>query len=110
MHNNCGLGKDGEAALRKAVGGQSQKCFDTSMGRRFVDQFADGIAHESKVGYTSLTKRIRTQILKDAELLTGGDIKGAVWHFYKSSTTGKIGASKPLLKFLGENGIKYIIH
>lgn len=67
-------------------------------------------AHESKVGYTSLTKRVKTQILKDAELISSGAIDGAHLHFYKSAVTGKGGASKPLLKFLTENGISYTIH
>ena len=105
-------GKAGEEYLAKSVGGTPQQFFSTSDGARFIDQYVmkDGIAHESKVGYTSLTKSIKRQILKDAELIKGKDIKGSVWHFYKSSVTGKIGASKPLLDFLEQNGIKYEIH
>ena len=71
-------GSEGEEELKRLVGGESQKYFSTSIGGRFVDQYADGIAHESKVGYTALTKRIRTQVEKDAELLKNGRIKGTL--------------------------------
>lgn len=84
-------GSEGEEELKRLVGGESQKYFSTSIGGRFVDQYADEIAHESKVGYTALTKRIRTQVEKDAELMRAGDIKGAHWHFFRSGVTGKVG-------------------
>lgn len=57
-------GKIGERALKKAYGGVSQKYFSTSLGKRFIDQFANGIAHESKVGYTSLTKKYKDTNIK----------------------------------------------
>ena len=100
-------GKTGERALIKKYGGESQKYFKTSLGGRYIDQFARGVAHESKVGYTSLTKSIRLQILKDIELINNRVIKSSHWHFYKSPKTGKIGASKPLRDFLDKHGIKY---
>ena len=105
-------GKAGEEYLAKSVGGEPQKFFSTGDGARFIDQYVmkNGIAHESKVGYTSLTKSVKRQILKDVELMNQKKIKGSTWHFYKSSVTGKIGASKPLLEFLEQNGIKYEIH
>lgn len=102
-------GKVGEEAL-KLLGGESQVFMKTSEGGRYIDQLVGGVANESKVGYTSLTKSISTQIAKDAELLKSGDIKGAVWHFFKSPVTGKVGASHPLLDELAKNGIKTVIH
>ena len=102
-------GESGEKALKKAYGGE-HKTFNTSEGKRVVDVFSNGIAHESKVGYASKTKFIQKQIRKDVELVQKGRIKAAHWHFYRSPTTGKIGASKPLLKFLDECNIKYTIH
>lgn len=103
-------GKDGEDELEKLFGGQPQDYFKTTNGDRYVDQLADGIAHESKVGYTSLSKRVKTQITKDAELINSGQIDGAHWHFFTSGVTGKGGASGPLLDYLTENGIAYTIH
>ncbi|OHD72647.1 MAG: hypothetical protein A2355_15980 [Spirochaetes bacterium RIFOXYB1_FULL_32_8] len=104
-------GKYGENML-KQLGGESQQYFKTTgiPRGRFVDQLVDGIANESKVGYTSLTKSIQTQILKDVELISKGKIDGAVWHFYKSPITGQVGASQPLLNELSKYGIPYIIH
>ena len=102
-------GKIGEAFLR-TLGGRSQVLFHTSKGKRFVDQLVQGIAHESKVGYTSLTKSVRKQILKDIELMKTGDVKGAVWHFFTSPVTGKGGPSKPLRDMLSNNGIGIVIH
>ena len=68
------------------------------------------MAHEAKVGYTCLSKRIRIQIEKDAWLLKQRRVDEVVWHFYRSDITGKIGASKPLLELLEKNGITYIIY
>ena len=102
-------GKVGEDAL-KTLGGESQQYFKTTLGGRYVDQLVDDIAHESKVGYTSLTKDIKTQIAKDAELIKNKNVKGAVWHFFVSPKTGKGGATKPLLDELKKNGISFIIH
>uniref|UniRef100_UPI00386B2173 RHS repeat domain-containing protein n=1 Tax=Pseudobutyrivibrio sp. TaxID=2014367 RepID=UPI00386B2173 len=99
----------GENAL-KLLGGKSQQYFSTSLGKRYVDQFVDGIAHESKVGYTSLTKSNRLQIAKDVELMKSGQIKSSKWHFFRSPETGKVGASQPLLNELKKNGIEIIIH
>ena len=104
------IGKRGEQWLIDTYGGESQVFFKASRGNRFIDQLADGIAHESKVGYTTMTVSIKNQVLKDAELINLGEIDGAHWHFFKSEATGKIGASKPLLEFLESNGIKYTIH
>ena len=66
---------------------------------------------DAKVGYTSLTKKfIGKQIQKDALLLKEGTIKGSQWHFFRSPVTGKIGATKPLLKEPNRDGFKIIIH
>jgi hypothetical protein len=102
-------GKIGEQALKK-LGGKSQQSFRTSKGLRYVDQLVDGVAHESKVGYTTLNKKIQTQIQKDAELIRNKEIKGAVWHFFVSPKTGAGGPSAPLLEALRGNGIGVVIH
>ncbi|MCO5249781.1 MAG: hypothetical protein M9887_12630, partial [Chitinophagales bacterium] len=104
-------GKVGEDAL-KTLGGKPQQYFQTTTGKggRYIDQLVDGVGHESKVGYTSLTASIKEQIAKDAELISKDKLKGAVWHFFESPVTGKGGASKPLLEELKKNGIDYIIH
>lgn len=103
-------GKLGEEALKK-LGGTSQFYMETSLGVRFIDQLVDGVAaHESKVGYASLTKFVRSQIAKDAELLGSGMLESSTWHFFRSPITGKVGPSGPLMKELHKNGISIVIH
>ncbi len=105
-------GKVGENFLKKK-GGVSQKWFPTKTGKkgRFIDQFVDGVAHEAKTGYTSLTKEIKEQIAKDAELLANPNsgVKKVVWNFFRSPLTGKAGASKPLQDALKDAGIETVI-
>jgi len=103
-------GKAGEEQLLKTVGGVPQQYFATTLGRRFIDAFADGVAYESKVGYVPLTDFVKKQVLKDAELLADKKVGAVEWNFYRSGITGKIGPSQPLLDFLKQNGIKYVIH
>ena len=102
-------GRVGEQAL-KALGGESQVFFRTSQGGRFVDQLVKGIAHESKVGYTTLTKDAARQIAKDVELIGGRDIQGSVWHFFQSPATGVGGPSGPLRQALENAGIGVVLH
>jgi RHS repeat-associated protein len=102
-------GKIGETAL-KALGGESQVYFPTSQGARFVDQLVGGVAHESKVGYTSLTKDVSAQIAKDVELMQTNRIQGSTWHFFQSPVTGVGGPSQPLTNALQQSGINIIIH
>ncbi|MCX6738517.1 MAG: DUF5011 domain-containing protein, partial [Candidatus Parcubacteria bacterium] len=97
-------GKIGENEL-KSLGGQSQVYFKTSQGTRVVDQLVGGVAHESKVGYTSLTTRTSTQISKDQCLMTSGAVKGVTWNFYTSPVTGQKGPSTPLQTALTRAGI-----
>ncbi|WP_300759903.1 hypothetical protein, partial [Janthinobacterium sp.] len=79
-------GKVGEDAL-KLLGGDSQVYFRTSQGGRYIDQLVNGIGHESKVGYTSLTADIRVQIAKDVGLMATKQIRGSTWNFFTSPVT-----------------------
>ena len=103
-------GKAGEQVLSATYGGKSQAYFSTSLGGRRIDQLSENVAYESKVGYTALTQRVRMQVLKDAELIRTGTIERSVWHFFVSGVTGEGGPSQPLIDFLIQNGIDYIIH
>jgi RHS repeat-associated protein len=102
-------GQVGEQALQ-ALGGESQVFFRTTQGARYVDQLVGGVANESKVGYTTLTQSVTTQIAKDAELLNTGQVNGVVWHFFTSPVTGQVGPSGPLLQALQNAGITVVIH
>ncbi|WP_236445938.1 MULTISPECIES: two-partner secretion domain-containing protein [unclassified Pseudomonas] len=103
-------GKIGEDLLRP-LGGQSQVTFQTTQGARVVDQLAPGnMAHESKVGYTSLDANTALQVAKDAELLRRGLVNGVTWNFFKSPVTGRVGPAAALEKALTEAGIKIKVH
>lgn len=102
-------GKVGEDAL-KTLGGESQVFFRTDKGGRYIDQFVNGAAHESKVGYTTLNRSTKAQIYKDAALMKSKDIKSSTWHFFQSPITRKLGPSKPLFNELQKNGIKVKMH
>ena len=91
------------------MGGPS-KHFATSQGARFVDAFANGVAHESKLGFVSMSPRISAQIAKDAELLAGSTVDDVAWHFYRSAATGRIGAAPSVLHALGKAGIRVVYH
>ncbi|HET7505672.1 MAG TPA: SpvB/TcaC N-terminal domain-containing protein [Kofleriaceae bacterium] len=102
-------GEVGESVLRE-MGGTPHAFRPTTLGARFIDQLVNGIAHESKVGYTSLTPFVRRQIAKDTELMATKQIQGATWHFFKSPVTGRVGPSGPLRQALEKAGIGIVIH
>ena len=83
------IGSIGEYQLQQMYQGKSQVYYKTSIGKRFVDQLSNDIAHESKVGYTSLTSSVKIQALKDAELLRTSQVRDVQWHFFESPITGK---------------------
>ncbi|MEK4846102.1 MULTISPECIES: hypothetical protein [Bacillus] len=116
-------GRDGEKYLNKIVNGIGHKTFDKVrvydhkkkkwvQERRIVDAYnpKTDTAHESKVGYANLSNFIRKQIDKDVQLRKTNRVKNLKWHFFKSESTGRIGASKPLLKYLKDKKIPYQIH
>lgn len=104
-------GKAGEQYLAATLGStQTQVFFRTSLGRRFVDVLdSSGVAHESKVGAVTLTALVRSQILKDAELIRTGQVQDVIWHFYRSGVTREVGPNQSVINFLNQNGIRYVI-
>lgn len=103
-------GKVGQRYLGQA-GGQSQVQFQTTQGTRVVDQLVNGMAYESKVGYTRLTLDTSLQVAKDVELMITGMVDSASWVFFPSPITGVGGPSGPLFDLLTQNGISvyYVI-
>ena len=74
VHNakGCGpsfkSGREGENYLANLLGGQRTgigRSFRTIFGLRKSDVLANGVLHESKVGYVNYNKFTRKQILKD---------------------------------------------
>ncbi|MDF2923400.1 MAG: hypothetical protein K0R57_2314 [Paenibacillaceae bacterium] len=93
----------------KQLLGSSGAELETSYGKRIIDVLdSDGIAHEAK--YTINPSNIDEQILKDAELIRTGQVKGVVWHFFYAVRYKKYYATPALLKKLEENGIMVVYH
>jgi RHS repeat-associated protein len=102
------LGRWGETRLLQELNGQGFKpsrSLPTSLGPRFPDRLLDGISHEAKGGLNvKLNPKIERQILKDAELIQEGVLKGAHWHFFQ-------GASPDVIEFLQRfNGITFTVY
>jgi hypothetical protein len=81
-----------------------------NLSNRRFDVVADGVAHESKVGYKLFTAEIAKQIQSDAYLIHTGVIKDARWHFYASAYNDKLGADPRVFDLLDKVGIKYTVH
>ena len=66
------------------------------------------MAYESKVGYTSLSQSVLTQIAKDIEILATGKVELYTWVFFTSSVTNLRGPSVNLYEYLIQNGINVL--
>lgn len=107
-------GASGQQYIEETYGGTPQKYFETWVngvkGGRYVDLYNDGVAYESKVGYTCLSQRVRMQILKDGWLLQNGMVDEVVWVFTESSISGTVGATQSVFDLLSQYGIHYVVH
>lgn len=87
-----------------------ERCSKCESSIRMLDVIADGVAHEAKTGYTVMTPSVESQIHSDASLMKNAEVESVRWHFYTSSRTNQLGASKEVLDMLEKNGIHYTIH
>jgi hypothetical protein len=99
-----------DAIVAANPGSLIEQTFQTTLGARRLDVLTqEGIGIESKVGYTSLTRSVQSQIAKDQALLDNGDLSGVQWIFSRSGVTGRVGPSGPLADALGKAGIPWWI-
>lgn len=108
---NAAAGNAARDAIAAEYPGSSiEQTFSTTLGARRVDVLTqDGLAIESKVGRTSLTSGIQSQIAKDQLLLQNGDVNGVQWVFGRSGVTGQIGPTGPLQAALDKAGIGWTL-
>ena len=70
VHNECGSEefinnwKAGEDKLKKMYGGKQHYYQNTDLGKRFIDQYANKIAHESKVGIRHSLRELELKFLR----------------------------------------------
>lgn len=82
----------------------------TELGTRRIDILAgNGLAIESKVGYTALSTTVQQQIARDALLLQAGRVNAVEWWFSRSAVTGLIGPSGPLQDALTKAQIQWTV-
>ena len=107
---NQRAGAVGEKFLAKTYGGEQQVSKTTSLGARRLDNLADGVARESKVGRTALTTRVEAQIVKDVELMSApaSGVNVVEWHFFPGASG--LGPTAPLLNKLMNCGITVCLH
>ncbi|WP_274362238.1 hypothetical protein [Paenibacillus thermotolerans] len=98
--------------LRTLVRGRESRFTTGETGTwRLVDALdGQGIAHQAYLGAKSLNTDMRTQLLKDVELLRKGKVKGVVWHFFRRTGTDSAGPNAALRKELEKYGIAIIVH
>ena len=96
-----------DAIAARYAGAEIEQTFQTDLGLRRVDVLtSQGEAIESKVGYTSLTRSVQSQIANDQWLLANSpDVTGVSWEFSPSAVTGQVGPSGPLAAALDKAGI-----
>ena len=97
--------------MQKLSGGRPNVYFSTSLGPRYVDQLANGIIYESKVGEQAGSfNKLLLQMKKDHEIVNGKEIKEAIWYFFRNPNTGKIATDPKIFRALEKYGIKYVIY
>lgn len=97
--------------VRLLVNGTETIVQATPESKRTIDALdASGVAHQAY--YTFNEKNLReVQMTKDLELLKKGvQVKGVVWHFFKTSNQDKIKLSQGLRKELERSGIVVVFH
>jgi RHS repeat-associated protein len=108
---NQAAGNAARDAIAEAnPGSLTEQTFPTDLGARRVDVLTAGRqAIESKVGRTSLTSDVSSQIAKDQWLMQNGDVASVRWVFSRSGVTGQIGPTGPLADALDKAGIPWTL-
>ncbi|WP_010273529.1 TadE family protein [Paenibacillus senegalensis] len=71
----------------------------------FLDR--DGVAHDAKMNLKY--KDALEQMKKDALLMERGDVKGVVWHFFRTKS-GKLDLTPKMHKELTKHGVVVVVH
>ncbi|WP_309118455.1 hypothetical protein [Paenibacillus sp.] len=98
--------------LRTLVRGHERRIGTEETGKwRLIDAMdKQEVAHQTYIGPKQPNKDVRDQLMKDAELIRKGKVKGVVWHFFRRTGDATAGPSPALKKLLQDNGIVFVIH
>jgi hypothetical protein len=98
--------------LRALVRGKEQRVPTQENGKwRLLDAMdKHDVAHQAYIGPKSLNNDVRNQMLKDAELIRQGKVKGVVWHFFRRTGESSAGPSASLKRELQKHGIIIVVH
>ncbi len=78
---------------------------------RMIDALdRDGIAHQVYIGPKSWNSDMKEQLLKDAELLQRGEVRGVVWHFFRKSGGPQAAPNAKLASELRKYGVVVVTH
>lgn len=97
-----------DAIASQYPGALREVALQAASGTRRLDVLTpQGLAIESKVGRTSLTRATRQQIQRDVELMNDrlSGVSSVEWHFGTSPITGRGGPTGPLEAELRAAGI-----
>ncbi|MEH1057232.1 DNRLRE domain-containing protein [Micromonospora sp. CPCC 206171] len=101
-----------DAIASQYPGARREVTLQATGGSRRLDVLTPGgLAIESKLGRTSLTKETRRQIQRDIELMNdpNSGVTSVEWHFTESDATGLGGPTGPLRRALERAGIGVVI-
>jgi hypothetical protein len=103
---------EARAYLQQLVRGRQSREQTEDVGKwRLIDaRDSNNIAHQAYYGLKTLDADMEYQLLKDAELLSAGKVKGVTWHFFKRNRDQTIGLTDKLRKELEKRGIVIVIH
>jgi hypothetical protein len=98
-----------DAIAARFPGAAIEQGIRTGLGWRVIDVLTTGgAAIESKLGRTSLTRSVQRQLAKDQWLLANERrVTSVEWQFSRSSATGQIGPTQPLIDALNNAGIRW---
>ncbi len=104
--------EEARAYLQKIVQGKLAKRTTKEVGKwRLIDALdKNGVAHQAYYGLKAWSSEIELQLLKDAEILSKGQVNGVVWHFFRRERDQSIGLSNKLRTQLEARGIVIVVH
>lgn len=108
VQENKAAGDAARDKIAAETGGEIEKNFRVTGGLRRVDVVSEETIIESKVGRTSLDKRVRQELARDVKILRSGQAEKAEWRFSRSDVTGKGGPTAPLRNKLEKFGIDIV--